>query len=75
MRTLIYAPLGTWAELEPDIENEGVGDGVRFFDPSVLDHYGDLDFGRAIEAAREERPLLLPGVDERFPARLTSRRT
>lgn len=75
VRSLLYAPTGSWEELEPDIENEGVGDGARFFDPSVLDRYGDLDFSRAIEAAREGRPLFVPGVEERFPARLTPRRT
>ncbi|QRN99512.1 hypothetical protein JRI60_11040 [Archangium violaceum] len=75
VRSLLYAPRGGWETLDPDIENEGVGDGADFFDPAVLDRYGDLDFQLAIQAAREGRPLFLPGVEERFPARLTSRRT
>ncbi|WP_147445172.1 hypothetical protein [Corallococcus sp. CA053C] len=75
VRSLIYAPRGGWETLEPDIENEGVGDGAGFFDPAVLDRYGDLDFRLAIQAARDGRSLFLPGVEERFPARLTSRST
>ncbi|MCP3136770.1 hypothetical protein [Pyxidicoccus xibeiensis] len=75
VRSLVYAPRGGWETLEPDIENEGEGDGGGFFDPAVLDRYGDLDFRLAIQAAREGRPLFLPGVEERFPARLTSRKT
>ncbi|WNG20059.1 hypothetical protein [Cystobacter fuscus] len=75
VRSLIYAPGGSWETLEPDIGNEGDGDGAGFFDPTVLDRYGDLDFKRAIQAAREGRPLFLPGVEERFPARLTTRQT
>ncbi|NPC73627.1 hypothetical protein HPP05_28125 [Corallococcus exiguus] len=75
MRSLIYAPLGSWDPLMPDIENEGIGDGIGFFDPSVLDRYGDLDFRRAIEASRAGKPLFLPGVEERFPQRLSSRKT
>ncbi|WP_375755638.1 hypothetical protein [Corallococcus exercitus] len=75
MRSLIYAPQGSWESLTPDIENEGTGDGARFFDPSVLDRYGDLHFRQAIEAARAGKPLFLPGVEERFPLRLSSRKT
>ncbi|MCY1046249.1 hypothetical protein OV208_33375 [Corallococcus sp. bb12-1] len=75
VQSLVYAPLGIWESLAPDIENEGVGDGVHSFNPSVLDAYGDLDFRRAIVAAREGRPLFLPGVEERFPSRLTHRAT
>ena len=75
VRSLLYASRAGWETLEPDIENEGVGNGTDFFDPAVLDRYGDLDFPLAIQAAREGRPLFLPGVEERFPARLTSRKT
>ncbi|MFP2924402.1 hypothetical protein ACLESO_04130 [Pyxidicoccus sp. 3LG] len=75
VRSLVYASRGGWEKLKPDIENEGEGDGAGFFDPAVLDRYGDLDFPLAIQAAREGRPLFLPGVEERFPARLTSRKT
>ncbi|RKH29150.1 hypothetical protein D7X12_39800 [Corallococcus sicarius] len=75
VRSLLYASRAGWETLEPDIANEGEGDGKDFFDPAVLDRYGDLDFKRAIQAAREGRPLFLPGVEERFPARLTSRNT
>ncbi|MFP2933957.1 hypothetical protein ACLESO_54310, partial [Pyxidicoccus sp. 3LG] len=44
VRSLLYAPRGGWEKLEPDIGNEGEGDGAGFFDPAVLDRYGDLDF-------------------------------
>ncbi|RKH08795.1 hypothetical protein D7X74_30860 [Corallococcus sp. CA047B] len=75
VQSLVYSPLGLYESLVPDIENEGVGDGVHSFDPSVLDAYGDLDFRKAIQAAREGRPLFLPGIEERFPLRLTLRAT
>ncbi|RKG96368.1 hypothetical protein D7X32_36360 [Corallococcus carmarthensis] len=75
VRSLIYAPRGSWDPLMPDIENEGMGDGIQFFDPSVLDRYGDLEFRRAIEAARAGQALFLPGVEEQFPQRLSSRKT
>ncbi|WP_434420541.1 hypothetical protein [Nannocystis pusilla] len=72
---LIYAAEGTWEGLWPDIADEGVGDGAQFFAGAVLDRYGDLDFKRAIEAARAGHPLFLPGVEDAFPARPTARRT
>ncbi|MFP2904085.1 hypothetical protein ACLESD_03225 [Pyxidicoccus sp. 3LFB2] len=75
VRSLLYAPRGGWEKLKPDIENEGEGDGAAFFDPAVLNRHGDLDFKLAIQAAREGQPLLLPGVEERFPKRLKSRKT
>ena len=78
VRSLLYASTAGWETLEPDIANEGEGIGTDFFDPAVLDRHGrdaDLDFPLAIQAAREGRPLFLPGVEERFPARLTSRKT
>ncbi|MCY1034852.1 hypothetical protein OV207_25620 [Corallococcus sp. BB11-1] len=75
VQSLIHAPLRMYESLAPDIENEGVGDGVHSFDPAVLDAYGDLDFRKAIQAAREGRPLFLPGIEERFPLRLTLRAT
>ncbi|RKH80119.1 hypothetical protein D7X99_23030 [Corallococcus sp. AB032C] len=75
VRALIYAPQGSWESLTPDIENEGMGDGAEYFDPSVLDRYGDLHFRQAVEASRAGRSLFLPGIEERFPQRLSSRRT
>ncbi|NBC45090.1 hypothetical protein [Corallococcus exiguus] len=75
VRALIYAPQGSWESLTPDIENEGLGDGVAYFDPSVLDRYGDLHFRQAVEAARAGQSLFLPGVEERFAQRLPSRKT
>ncbi|RKH51014.1 hypothetical protein D7X55_22125 [Corallococcus sp. AB049A] len=75
VRALVYAPRGSWESLTPDIENEGIGDGVASFDPSVLDRYGDLHFRQAEESARAGKPLFLPGVEERFPQRLSSRKT
>jgi hypothetical protein len=57
------------------VVNEGEGDGAAFFDPAVLNRHGDLDFKLAIQAARQGQPLFLPGVEERFPGRLKSRKT
>ncbi len=42
-RSLLYASRAGWETLEPDIENEGEGNGTDFFGPAVLDRYGGLD--------------------------------
>lgn len=58
------------------------GNGARIFvEGSVLvedclfGQHGDLHFRQAVEASRAGRSLFLPGIEERFPQRLSSRRT
>lgn len=73
IRGVIYADVGFWAELEPDIlatEEDG-----RFFPVELLDRWGNLDLDRVVAAAREGAPLLMPGVAESFPARSRLRPT
>jgi hypothetical protein len=75
IRALIYASTRYWEQLQPDIANEREGEDGRFFPPALLDRYGDLDFERAIAAARAGEPLFLPGVEVSFPTRLQPRPT
>jgi hypothetical protein len=75
VRALLYADEGFWEELRPDIVNGRIGEDGRFFRPEILDRYGDVDFAAAIAFVRAGEELLLPGVLESFPDRLTLRHT
>ncbi|MFI2720764.1 hypothetical protein ACH5AI_31255 [Streptomyces collinus] len=75
VRALIYG--GDWDHLRPDIVNDGVGDDSRFFRPELLRHTETgprLSLSTALRVAYEGEDLFLPGVEERFPARLLPRR-
>ncbi|MEV5205025.1 hypothetical protein [Streptomyces sp. NPDC053720] len=77
IRALVYAH--GLDQLCPDIVNDGLGDGSPFFRPELLDHHENyhpsrLSVPAAVEAAFAGEELFLPGVEERFPARLVLRR-
>jgi hypothetical protein len=77
VRALTYTDGSGWEHLRPDIVNNGLGDDSRFFRPDLLDHTETgprLSFVKAHRAAFHGEELFLPGVEERFPARLLSRR-
>ncbi len=63
---MIYAPGGIY-EFDADIPNEGDGTGAAHFAKAALDpRFGDLDFGKAIAAARSGQPIFKPGVLEKL---------
>lgn len=77
IRALIYASGEGWERLRPDIVNDGRGDDSRFFRPELLrdtETGPRLHFPEALRAALDGGELFLPGVEERFPARLVARR-